>query len=690
MPASKKATPETKWQFVFLIGLAMCIILGVISLGTLFMPFLAGITAVIVVLNALLGPPNPTDVRSNWFVSTIKKALNVTRFLKLATFFVWTFVLSLIVYSGFNRYRIAQRISVEGYVMTAGGDPADGAVVAFTIKGQELTTVTAKGKFSTKLDLAGADTKAITLHVRWHGIEATKTVDFSGGPPKDLVVTLPAGPSPLRISYFLLGGYTIDFLLKGMIDRRWEEKLSGQPYIIPNNVFKSLSYLASSFSGTFDHDEFLLDTKASNDQNIGNLGAKSFFVGSWRPKYFNRPISRTELQLAFEPNQSWNLYAYGQDKSRLDINSVSLWKFAGKQELSSFSNLPRGYNATSEWIRFYSYITKDYLPPDFCYFTIPFSYCGDRVVASLDSRVLQLRVALIENTSSHPIRIGRFLTRENPTDRLRAREADQRALGARPPEEQDLFPPGILNPGEKVLIPTEMSFVFEKGDIDHLQKLVKSASDVRERTELTSHLPNMGSASLPLADGTFQVAPANLISLSNRVGQGPNLEKEYTYGHSISVDSVEIDKVNYEFRKFDPDKVILHAGDESGSCPYIFTYSASAASWRNLGHILFGRRGKEKESTDEKQLIGFDGRLLIKENDPEVSFLDSMYVRAVNGMGEEMILYPKDAKLRFEDGDYVRLKRGDQMLVHFDIPEYFHARRFSVVVKGYYIPFDLR
>lgn len=52
----------------------------------------------------------------------------------------------------------------------------------------------------------------------------------------------------IRISYFNIGGHAIDFLIKGKIDKNWEERLSGQPYIVPNSVFEELSFLLNNFS----------------------------------------------------------------------------------------------------------------------------------------------------------------------------------------------------------------------------------------------------------------------------------------------------------------------------------------------------------------------------------------------------------------------------------------------------------
>jgi len=97
-----------------------------------------------------------------------------------------------------------------------------------------------------------------------------------------------------------------------------------------------------------------------------------------------------------------------------------------------------------------------------------------------------------------------------------------------------------------------------------------------------------------------------------------------------------------------------------------------------------------RESSDEMLLSRFDGRVLLKENDPEDSFIDLVQIRARSRDGSETLLYPKNAKLRFVDGDYVELKRGQQLLIEFDVPEGFVAREYLLLASGYYIPYRVK
>lgn len=677
------ARSKTIWQVTFIIGLCVCVVAGFVLRTGLLTSLVASAAVISMIIKALLGrPTRQGGDHENWLVSVIKRALNVTWFLKVATVLIWAFSLSFV---GYEIYRTSQIAKLEGYVMTAGGDPADEAVVIVTLRGQEIVATTANGKFNIDFDLRGTDKKHVQLRVRWHGIETNTVVDLSTIQSTGLLITLPPGPTPFRVSYHLLGGVAVDCILKGRIDKRWEERLSGQPYIIPNSVFKALSNMADSFSSEFDHDLFLLDTQTKTDERVEEFGLTSFFVGTWRPKYLERAVSRYELRSVFDSGQGWNVDFPFPAEASSQLSDVSFWKFADRTDLARFSD-PDPYK-TSEWVRFYEHVTKDYLPPDFCFVSIYLSYCGDVLGEDLVARVLQLRVAVIENISSHPIRIGKFIARQNSSNQLRPREVDQSVLSTLVPTEEELFSRGILMPGERILIPLEMSFVFEKEVAQVLQKRLRKSSDTEFREELLRRFSSPAALRFPVSDGTLEITNNDVLSTLIASAPQVRLEKEYIYGHSVRLESVEVDRVRHEFRKFDPDKLVLHAGDESGSCPYIFTYSTTRNAWLNQGEILFGRVGKEKESLDEKPLGAFDGRVLIKENDPETSFIDCLYVRAIDTTGREVRLYPNNEKLRFEDNHYLKLNQGQQVEVEFESPKNFVGEKWSLVAKGYYVPF---
>jgi hypothetical protein len=156
----------------------------------------------------------------------------------------------------------------------------------------------------------------------------------------------------------------------------------------------------------------------------------------------------------------------------------------------------------------------------------------------------------------------------------------------------------------------------------------------------------------------------------------------------VNIEGVEINKVTFPFRQFDSTKVIIRNGSGEGSCPYVYTYSAQSSSWVNEGVILYGINAKRKETMDQKDLARFDGRILIKEKDPEDSYIDAVYVREILMDGSEKTLYPKNETLRSADHSYLRLKQGEDIRIDFDLPPTSTTGRYILGMVGYYIPHE--
>ncbi len=280
------------------------------------------------------------------------------------------------------------------------------------------------------------------------------------------------------------------------------------------------------------------------------------------------------------------------------------------------------------------------------------------------------------------------------------------SLNSQPARKQYLFEGAILKAGESLVIPLEMSVQMDKSNLDYLKvypdektlpippgeypDLIKTIE--AEGGLKTSRLERRRGKSQPI-DTT--VKPNSFATILNRDKQGfPHLQ-EYLFGHSVRLESIEINKFGYLLRPFNPSSlyIISETDDEgnvieseAGSCPYVYTYSRFAQSWLREGVVLYGRSSKAKESEDAIDLTRFDGRVLLKELDAEESFIDAIYVRARNGDGTQTILYPDEMKLRSVDGEYVHLQQRDQLLLHFPLPRGFAAQEYSLVATGYYIP----
>jgi len=123
--------------------------------------------------------------------------------------------------------------------------------------------------------------------------------------------------------------------------------------------------------------------------------------------------------------------------------------------------------------------------------------------------------------------------------------------------------------------------------------------------------------------------------------------------------------------------------------------------------IHLGATSKEKEYTYYKDITRktdiIDGKVMLKTTEEldETTYLDRIYLRVDDNQIVELniiktqtsILKPLTEQfflseinkqlLRYSDNNYLILKEGDEYILEFTIPKYYHKIEF--VAKGYYI-----
>ncbi|MCB9444990.1 MAG: hypothetical protein H6669_12210 [Ardenticatenaceae bacterium] len=123
------------------------------------------------------------------------------------------------------------------------------------------------------------------------------------------------------------------------------------------------------------------------------------------------------------------------------------------------------------------------------------------------------------------------------------------------------------------------------------------------------------------------------------------------------------------------------------ACPYVFTYNEASKTWALDTTIIYGLVGPENETTQQRPLQHFDGRLLIREIEPETSYLDQVYVMAVAEDGRRYILQQELPALQSADENYLILHQGDSQWLHFPgFASLENIQQFWVVARGYYEP----
>jgi hypothetical protein len=652
---------------------------------------------------------------------------------------VWCGVLGLAAYGTLTHIQASRLVTIKGLVLTAQGTLAENARVTMVLEaGREFTEIAKDGKFSfEKVDISKEPAGKALLKARWQDTSGEKAVDLGKGRPEEVTVTLLPGPPPFREYYLTLNAMAWDqFLRTSQLPKEWEPLLAGTPRIIPNDQLEMVKSLVEKFSmpyptpfpGDFisvknsvatkkvkSISKKVTDKRKNTPQFIGVGGGGLFW---WELKSFK------DFQSLLQPLEHWSITAVkpvadlkearwqelfrGQKISQKSVFFLDLKKFATREDLEKIAWLEKN---RSMYLDFLLAVTEGGMPDHFCELEIDSNIFGetcDGFPSTWDLRVrapeMKLRLVVIENISSQPIEFQNFHVRENPALTLRRRADDQMALEVQEIQKRDWFTPKILKSGEKIVVPLEITFSQEEDEKG--KKLERGP-----RLQKNSRLDKLQQAAIPFPiyketkkykeyDGKvyldsdltltadFLVVPAQTLRQGlQRPAAPPPAEREYIYGTSTKIDSLEIGEVTYAFRQFDPKKVILiqNYGGLVGSCPFVYTFESETGLWRKEGQILYGKSSKSKEGAEERLLTRFDGRVLLKEEEPELSFIDFLQVKIVSPEGRERTFLPHNPKLRLSDGDYLTLGRGEELEVNFPGASAQPGDKVYLVARGYYL-----
>jgi hypothetical protein len=229
-------------------------------------------------------------------------------------------------------------------------------------------------------------------------------------------------------------------------------------------------------------------------------------------------------------------------------------------------------------------------------------------------------------------------------------------------EQQSFFPLELLGKGEALLLPVRLSMKYDDADSQFLENLSS------EPGTLPSNLPDPVELSVfeNKAEQVVRIGNTTLLQCAQKPKPQVDRSREYIFGPSIQLESVVINGTPVPIRSFDPKSIVIRSGVPMGSCPYAFAYSRKENRWLPLGHILYGVNSKAKESTDAKILKSFDGRIRMREMEPETSFIDSMQVDVECSGSKASTVLPNNDLVKRRDGRYLELRQGDDVIIQFD------------------------
>ena len=365
-------------------------------------------------------------------------------------------------------------------------------------------------------------------------------------------------------------------------------------------------------------------------------------------------------------------------------------ELAQRAERGLFANAGAGYysgvkieHQTLDALR---YLARNGLPEHYALVTgEPGVHYGWSFTAT--TRSADLLVAVLENVGDTAMDVGAFSIAETNEMTLRQHDETQALLAAARPVDKRLWPPGILAPGEKLVIPVriEMPLLPEFFDwvVSGYRENYKTGEAIREEAIAYAKKPIVFVHPSDTQNALFALTASDMPK-----GRIPKLIERFEYGPAWSIQAVEVDGTTYDFRQHDPNNFILFAGGGIGSCPYIYTHRQDGDIWIEENHFLLGATSPDKKRTDMLELSHFEGRLEIREKEHELAHLDQITLILRDELGAETA-YPavSPIELAKTDGQNLVLGYGERAEVQFDLPDgVWEGKTALISATGYYVP----
>lgn len=642
------------WQLILICGLVVLIIVSAVAFGFTALTaliFLAGV--IITILNTLLSPP-PSEAQRTWVVSSAKSVLNVNRYLKAVSLLFWIGAISLSIFS-FLRFRAEQRlVSISGYVETADGEPAEWAVVTITLDGWQATQVAEDGTFTfSRVDSSRAADGSALITAKQGPLKTMTRLSLDSSGVLPLRLRLPPGDPPFRILYYDLKGPAGELLLRGELDPSWEATLGTRPFVVENSVSHFLKKTLAQYQSTHYLASYLEPSPSTTPFKM--LPEKKMFDGT-RPRFFEHgPFTKPLVDSA--TLASWNVEIVNED------GEAHIWRFANEHDISTL------LKEDSNWYRFLDQLRRANrtITNDYAIFEISgVNECTGELVLRVISRDLGVRAVLLQNNSKRSLRLDQFAFRRVEDQGPRLREKDQQNLKAQELRREVWFPIRYMNPGEQILILIE---VLLRYDPEFTDQLDASPPGVPSTFLRRAERQGQDSVTLKVADRNIVVDRRLLKRLVDRQTDDPRIEREYVLGPSLVLESVNVNGVSYPVRQFEERNFGVRLGSlDFGSCPFVYTHSPEQKRWIKEGHILYGRDTEKREGTERKRLARCSDRVMISEEEPEISYIDEMFLDVLQSDGEMRTYRPSNALLQAADGKYFLLTPGESAEVSFEIP----------------------
>lgn len=481
-------------------------------------------------------------------------------------------------------------------------------------------------------------------------------------------------------------------------------ELIGTKHIHENAVYKEIKTIFERFAnptgGTFLSLE-LETPRHGTDGDLARLSDLGDDIGQWssvsnyEPDIYGIPLLKERRVIqntnVFPVNVS--LY-YACENYTDNINSILgitvVWRYFNRNDIENYAKNLAEYNKLvrsndngvietegspadpPSYFEFIKYVTRNGWPEDFLYVESLFGGCGDEF--RLIERIILLDVAVIKNRSDRPLHIGGLIGSQRTDYKLYPVAASKKRAGRIPLQ-------STLQPGEAIIIPLSTRLAY---DDEYGWMYRKFACSKRLFNEIRSK-PRGFKFRLPY-DSPPDDYTITKIQQSFRSPRAPN-RSAYIYGPEIALKGISVDGQPILFDRAAYNFLNLTAGDEGGSCPFLYSWDGNRQKWVLHRKVIHKADHISKKTSDQISFDGFVGRFRLTEWELELAYVDHAELAVALKNGRKITLRPSLGVLAEIDGIEARIYSGQRLEFEFKLPKHVAVEQVEqsiLSVTGYY------
>jgi hypothetical protein len=390
----------------------------------------------------------------------------------------------------------------------------------------------------------------------------------------------------------------------------------------------------------------------------------------------------------------WNFFYSACAESNL-LSCVTLWRPVTLEDLKNFKKdvaeserklgapisddlAADDARAPDRYFRMINEVANGRLPEDFLFFsdTNPFG-CGCDAGATIHVREVILHTAFLRNISNAPITVDGLIEGSDPNEFLRPYAEGQTVSHA----QKDDVNPITLAPGEVIAIPMRVTFVPG-------ESIASTFGDITSAKATYEKIKN---------------SPNSIFSMGSDCGKKGDVRRDsfraptaptariYSYGPAVTLKGIVLSGKPIEFDRPLANFSEIVADPGYGSCPFVYAYDDTEREWVNHGKIIDAASSPAKETTERRDFVGLNTRFKIREEEPELTFVNRVRLELTLTDGRVITLKPRN-RLRPEGLNHIeKIKYGAEREYDFELPLNLSGDAVvtsSFAVTGFYVRYS--